>query len=286
VPELPEVETYASDLAGVLVGRKLLGASADWPRQLPLNTPDELSRRVAGQTVVSVSRRGKLLAIRLSTDWLFVHLKMSGRLQVCPASTQPDPWAHVVFQLRGGDELRFVNPRKFGRVYLTHDPDVVVGDLGPEPLSDAFTVDAFRARLRSRRGRLKPLLLDQRFVAGLGNIYTDESLWGASLHPERPANTLTEDDARRLHASIRGVLTRAIEARGTSLSDAGYRDLTGNMGEMQGSLAVYGRAGLPCHRCDTTIERIVVSGRGTHLCTACQKPPIQATHPAGAARAG
>ena len=273
MPELPEVETYAIDLSDALVGRAIAGATVDWPRQLPLNSPAELSRRVAGQTVRSVGRRGKYLAIRLSTDWLFVHLKMSGRLQVCDATERSNPHAHVVFALEDGDELRFVNPRKFGRVYLVADPDDVVGHLGPEPLSNVFTPAALWGGLRRRRARLKPLLLDQTFVAGLGNIYVDESLWCAQLHPLRTTDTLQESDADRLHVCIRDVLTRAIQARGSSLSRGGYRDLTGNMGEMQDTLAVYGRTGHPCTRCGTHIERLVVSCRGTHVCPVCQPEP-------------
>jgi formamidopyrimidine-DNA glycosylase len=273
VPELPEVETYARDLATALVGRRFTGAWVDWPNQLPLNTPEELDARIVGQSVASVGRRGKLLVIVLDGDWLLVHLKMSGRLRICSAHEPADPWAHVVFSLAAGDELRFVDPRKFGRVYLVADPDVVVGRLGPEPLSDEFGIDAFRDRLTGRKARLKPLLTDQTFVAGLGNIYVDESLWQAKVHPLRTADTLTADEIVHLHAAIRDVLRQAVAARGSSLTEGGYRDLTGNMGEMQGSLAAYGRQGKPCRRCGAELVRIVVSGRGTHVCPACQVAP-------------
>jgi formamidopyrimidine-DNA glycosylase len=273
VPELPEVETYARDLAGVLPGRIFRGARTDWPSQLPRNTPGELDRRVRGQAVREVRRRGKYLVFDLTDDVLLVHLKMSGRLQIVPASEPANPHAHVVLDLDRGEELRFHDPRKFGRVYLLADPAPVLGDLGPEPLAPDFDLPAFRARLGSRRGRLKPLLLDQRFVAGLGNIYADEALWAAGLHPLRTADTLSADEQAALHEAIRDTLRRAITARGTSLSAGGYRDLTGNPGEMQGTLQVFRRAGEPCPRCGTQIARIVVGGRSTHLCPTCQAPP-------------
>jgi formamidopyrimidine-DNA glycosylase len=273
MPELPEVETYARDLSGVLPGRTFVGSRVDWARQLPRNTPGELHARIAGQTVSSVDRRGKYLVIRLTADWLLVHLKMSGRLRIVPADAPPDPHAHVVLSLDRRDELRFHDPRKFGRIYLLADPAVVLGRLGPEPLSDALTAEAFRARMRGRRGRLKPLLLDQTFLAGLGNIYVDESLWQARLHPLRGVDTLADADVDRLRDAIRVVLARAIAARGTTFSSAGYRDLTGNMGEMQGTLAVFRRTGEPCPRCGAAVERVVVAARGTHVCPRCQPAP-------------
>lgn len=271
MPELPEVETYARDLAGVLPGRRLTGARVGWPNQLPRNDAGEFSDDVAGQRIEGVSRRGKYLVFRLSRDWLLVHLKMSGRFAIAPRSAPADPHAHLVLALDGDEELRFHDPRKFGRAYLLADPACVLDAVGPEPLDPAFGVEALATRIAGRRGRLKPLLLDQRFLAGLGNIYTDESLWAARLHPVRPADSLDATDVARLHAAIRETLARAVEARGSSLSDAGYRDLTGNPGEMQDTLAVYGRQGEPCRRCGGTIVRTVVAGRGTHLCPACQE---------------
>jgi formamidopyrimidine-DNA glycosylase len=276
MPELPEVETYARDLAGSLSGRRFTGARVDWPRQLPLNGAEELDGRIRGQVVEAVGRRGKYLVLRLTADHLLVHLKMSGRLQIVPAETARNPHAHLVFGMDGGDELRFHDPRKFGRIYLLADVEPVLGPLGPEPLGADFTADLFGKMIAGRRGRLKPLLLDQRFLVGLGNIYVDESLWEARLHPLRSADSLSEDEILRLHAAIRGVLGRAVEARGTSFSTAGYRDLSGNMGEMQGSLAVFRRTGEPCPRCGRPIERMVVGQRSTHFCPGCQPGSVPA----------
>lgn len=273
MPELPEVETYARDLAGSLSGRRFTGAWVGWPRQLPMNGAEEVDGRIRGQVVESVGRRGKYLVLRLTDDHLLVHLKMSGRLQVRAAGSPRNPHAHVVFGLDGGDELRFHDPRKFGRIYLLADAGEVLGPLGPEPLEAGFTADLFGEMIAGRRGRLKPLLLDQRFLVGLGNIYVDESLWEARLHPLRSADSLRGDEILRLHAAIRGVLGRAVVARGTSFSTAGYRDLSGNMGEMQGSLAVFRRTGEPCTVCSTRIERLVVGQRSTHVCPRCQPRP-------------
>ncbi|MEO8083678.1 MAG: bifunctional DNA-formamidopyrimidine glycosylase/DNA-(apurinic or apyrimidinic site) lyase [Ardenticatenales bacterium] len=271
MPELPEVETYARDLALALPGRRIVGARIGWPRQAPRNTAAEMDARVRGQRIVAVGRRGKYICVELTDDWLIIHLKMSGRLQIAPAASPPNRHAHTVFALDGGDELRFHDSRKFGRVYLVANPADVTGRLGPEPLDDAFTLAAFAARIGQRRGRLKPLLLDQTFVAGLGNIYADEALFAAGLHPLRTADTLTDAEVGRLHGAIRDVLAKGVALRGTSFSAGGYRDLTGNLGEMQGTLAVFRRTGQPCPRCSTPIERLVVGGRSTHVCPRCQK---------------
>ena len=161
--------------------------------------------------------------------------------------------------------------RKFGRVYLVDRPERVTAKLGPEPLDEAFTLDLFRTCLTRRSGRLKSLLLDQTFVAGLGNIYADEALFAARLHPLRKADTLTEEEQARLHEAIRMVLRRAVDARGTTLSDQGYVDAEGQTGKYQDRITVYGRGGEACLRCQACIERIVVGGRSTHYCPECQK---------------
>jgi formamidopyrimidine-DNA glycosylase len=210
---------------------------------------------------------------RLSDDWLLVHLKMSGRLQLADEEADPNPYAHVVLPMDDKTELRFHCPRKFGRMYLVSDPGGILGSLGPEPLSSEFGPDVFSELMAQRRGMLKPLLLNQQFIAGLGNIYADESLWASELHPQRRADTLRSGDISRLYWSIRATLVAAIEARGTSLTEGGYRDLTGNMGEMQGSLNVFDRTGEPCPRCGEAITKIRVGGRGTHLCPRCQRAP-------------
>ncbi len=267
MPELPEVENYRRDLQNALVGRRFTEVSVDWPRQIA--TPDVASfvSRVPGQTVQAVERRGKFLIFRLSRDFLLIHLRMSGRLLIVPGNAPPDPHVHVRFALDDGTELRFRDPRKFGRLYLVDDPQQVVGELGPEPLAADFTPQRFAAMLAGRRGRIKPLLLNQRFLAGLGNIYTDEALYLARIHPLRTADTLTPEEIERLHGAIQATLRRAIDQRGTSF-DPFYRDLQGIPGAYE--RVVYGRAGEPCPRCGTPIRRIVVGQRGTYLCPTCQ----------------
>ena len=213
MPELPEVETVARDLRPRLVGATIVGARTSWARTLRTHDPLAFADAVAGRTVESVERRAKQLVIGLSGDAaLTIHLKMTGQLFVVPADAPDDPYVRLVLELADGRELRFRDIRKFGKVGL-YGRDPVSGELvaevggaavfaaiGPEPLADEFTVREFRRRLRRRKGRLKPLLLDQSFVAGIGNIYADESLWRSRLHPLRSASSLRPPDERRLYA--------------------------------------------------------------------------------------
>jgi formamidopyrimidine-DNA glycosylase len=195
---------------------------------------------------------------------------MSGRLLLAPQGAPQH--LRVIFDFSSGEHLFFYCQRKFGRVWLVDDPADVVGDLGPEPLSDDFTVGRFLSLLRRRRGMIKPLLLNQRFIAGLGNIYVDESLFRARLHPRRTADTLTEVEAARLYGAVRHVLRQALAHHGTTFDGIFVRP-QGEEGRQQEGLTVYGRGGQPCVRCGTIVERIVVSGRGTHFCPQCQKDP-------------
>jgi len=270
MPELPEVESIVRGLRSSLVGRTVTAVEIRWPGVVDRPTPDGLVSGLTGRRVTGVSRRAKYILIALGDRHLLVHLRMAGRLLMChnrAMEAVQDPYVRATFDLDDGSVLLFRDVRKFGRLYLVSDPAEVVEALGPEPLADGFTPEALRACLAHRR-QIKPLLLDQHVLAGLGNIYVDESLWEARLHPLRRANTLSEDDVARLFAAVRAVLTRAIENGGTTLRD--YRDCEGEVGQHQYELAVYGRAGEPCPRCGNAIERIVVGQRGTHLCTTCQ----------------
>jgi len=271
MPELPEVETIARGLQPDLEGRIILAAKVYWHRTVATSTVDTFKQRIAGQRVAAVGRRGKYITIRLSRDdWLLIHLKMTGHLQVMPGGTSPDKHVRALFFLDDGRQLVFHDPRKLGRLHLTSEPETIVGDLGPEPLADDFTLEAFAALLRRRRGRLKPLLLNQRFIAGMGNIYADEALFAARLHPQRTADTLDDDEIAALYHAIRRVLRQGIENRGTTLSDRSYRDAEGEEGSNQAQLRVYGRTGQPCVRCGTPVQRIVLSGRSAHFCPRCQ----------------
>jgi formamidopyrimidine-DNA glycosylase len=226
--------------------------------------------QVAGQRVRSVARRGKYVVIELDCGYLLVHLMMSGRLYVVPAEEPLDSHVRVVFDLENGRQMRFQDTRKFGRIHLVDDSEEVTAGLGPEPLDDSFALGDFRHLLARRTGRLKPLLLNQRFLAGLGNIYADEALFAAQLHPLRKADSLTPVEQARLYEVIRAVLSSAVTDRGTTLSDGGYTDVSGQAGTYQAKLAVYSRNGRACPRCQTHIERIVLGGRSAHYCPSCQ----------------
>ena len=270
MPELPEVETFVRALRRPLLGRTIVAARNDWPRHIALPPPDELAARIAGRRIEAIDRRGKYLVFSLSDDEnLIIHLKMTGHLSVVPADTPTDPYAHTIFALDDGRELRFRDPRKFGRVYLVRDPAEVVGPLGPEPLTDAFTAGELAARLAGRRRVLKPLLLDQTFIAGIGNIYADEALFDARLRPTRRSETLSAEEIAALHAAIRKVLALGIEREGASISS--YVKADGQKGDMQNAVAVFRRTGQSCYACGGPIERIVLGGRSTHYCPNCQR---------------
>ena len=281
MPELPEVETVARDLRPRILGATITGARTSWARTLRTHTPESFAEAVAGRRVEGVGRRAKQIVVDLSGDAaLTIHLKMTGQLFVVPAETPEDPYVRLVLELADGRELRFRDIRKFGKVGL-YGRDPLTGELvtevggaavfaaiGPEPLEAAFTVRDFRRRLRRRTGRLKPLLLDQSFLAGIGNIYADEALWSARLHPLRTAGTLRPADERHLYEAIRTILAEAVERRGSSIDD--YTAPDGD-GSMQEHLQVYQRTGEACPRCGRAVKRIVVGARSTHFCSWCQR---------------
>ena len=284
MPELPEVETVVRDLRPRIVGAEISGARSSWSRTLRTHDPDGFDAAVRGRRIEAVGRRAKLLVIELSGGVaLTIHLKMTGQLFVVPAATPVDPYVRLILAFADGRELRFRDIRKFGRVgfyerhpgtgELVNEPggSAVFAGHGPEPLDPGFTVAVFRRHLRARKGRLKPLLLDQSFIAGIGNIYADEALWAARLHPLRSASSLRPDDERRLYLAIRSILSEAIERRGSSIDD--YTAPDGD-GEMQEQLQVYQRTGEPCPRCGRPIRRIVIGARATHFCSWCQRLPL------------
>lgn len=270
MPELPEVETVVRGLRPVLVGRTLDTLWFDWPRSVQTPTPEEFAARIQGQRVNAISRRAKYIVIHLEHDYLLVHLKMTGRLYVMARdeTTEADRWVHVKFGLDDNKELRFSDSRKFGRVYLTTDIDTITGGLGPEPLEDTFDPATFAARLRSRNKSIKALLLDQTFVAGIGNIYADEALHRAGIHPLRLTRGLNNEEVGRLYETVRAALNDGIQREGASIN--WYRKPDGSKGTSQEHFYVYGREGKPCLTCGAPIEKIRVAQRGTHFCAACQ----------------
>lgn len=282
MPELPEVETVRRNLATVLPGRRVEAVEVRSPHCLAEPDPELFRRSLTGRTIRGVGRRGKYLLLDLDGGFvLAVHLRMTGRLvyevpgtgPAAAGETAPDPHTHAVLRLSGGGRLSFRDVRKFGRLYLTPSLSSLLpaGKLGPEPLEEGFTPEALASRLKGRQARVKAMLLDQRVVAGVGNIYADEALFLAGIHPERRAGSLRKAEVERLHAAVRQVLEEGIRHRGTTFSD--YRDGFGEPGGYGERLAVYGREGAPCRRCGGPVSRIRSGGRSSYFCPACQRPP-------------
>jgi len=278
MPELPEVETIARDLnAAGVVGKTLTCAHVYWDRTIAEPSVPEFCRLIEKKQIAAVGRRGKFLVIDFTGGGhLLVHLRMSGRLHLVPSGGQRLPHEHVVFAFEDGGELRFHDTRKFGRVYLMADAEPILGRLGPEPLDPMFTPRILFEGMRKRSRRVKPLLLDQGFVAGLGNIYTDEALWEAKIHPRRLSDSLAQKEAETLHAAIRRVLRRGIKNLGTSLGTgkANFYSVGRRRGRNRDELKVFRRTGEACPRCAAKIKRIVVGQRSTHICPHCQKEQV------------
>lgn len=270
MPELPEVETIARHLRmgdadrPPLPGRTIDRVTVRWPRHIATPPAAQFQHQIVGRTIRDVDRRGKYLVFPLDSGTMLIHLKMSGDLAVAPTDSPAGRFDHTVFHLNGGWDLRFGDSRKFGKVFLLGDPNPILRELGPEPLGGAFTARSFGAGLRRHRRSLKPLLLDQTFLAGLGNIYADEALHRARLHPLRRSDSLTDEEVRRLWRGIRAALRAGLRHNGASI-DWVYRG-----GGFQNHFRVYQRAGEPCGACGAPIRRIVVGQRSTHFCPKCQ----------------
>ena len=265
MPELPEVETIIRGLRPALLGKSIHSADLRWKRTLAAPTPAKFIQRIQGQQIQEIVRRAKFLQFKLSTYQLIVHLRMSGDLFVAQGLYPPAIHDRLILNLKDGMSLVFSDPRKFGRVWLVDDPAQLFQNLGPEPLASDFSADWLYAALQARHRQLKPLLLDQSFIAGLGNIYTDEALHMAKLHPLVLSDSVTRKQAERLHQAIQAILREGIRRNGASI-DWVYRG-----GDFQNHFRVYGREGQPCPVCGTHIKKIVVGQRGTHICPHCQK---------------
>ncbi len=277
MPELPEVETLRRDIEKEFVGKRIKGVDVTGSRSVRRHTTaGEFSARVQGRTLVAVRRRGKYLLLRLdSGDVLVAHMGMSGQLLRVNAKEPVARHTHVVLAFAGAAQLRFVDPRTFGELFVTApghlEEDVPeLAHLGFDPLDDRMTWSRFGALLAARKTKLKPLLMDQRFVAGIGNIYSDEILFAAGLRHDRGSDTLTPQEVRRLYRSMVEILQEAVRHRGSSLDDEQYRDIFGDVGEFQRLHNVYARAGEACPRCRSTIVRVKANGRSTFYCPHCQ----------------
>ncbi|MBI5670040.1 MAG: bifunctional DNA-formamidopyrimidine glycosylase/DNA-(apurinic or apyrimidinic site) lyase [Chloroflexi bacterium] len=268
MPELPEVETVVRGLRAPLIGRTITGVWTDWPKVIRPYPPEEFAARVVGQTFRAINRRAKYILCQLDHDILAIHLKMTGRLYVSEAPEAADRWVHFRLALDNGQYLHFSDARRFGRVFLGMRLEEFAPNLGPEPLEDSFTVEVLRERLGKRQRNIKALLLDQSFIAGVGNIYADEALFRAGIHPLRRASNLTEAEIQRLYETIRAALAAGIDYEGASIN--WYRKPDGTAGKSQEHFFVYHREGQPCARCGQLIVKIRVSQRGTHYCPNCQ----------------
>lgn len=268
MPELPEAETIARGLDAAVRGRIIDSVRVRRPRNV-IATQDAL-RRLRGDRIDSVGRRGKYVVVRLASGTLvIVQLRMTGRLLALRAAQKPPASSRFELHLRGGGTVCFADVRKLGRVSIVAPEAAWDEHLGIEPLGPGFTVPAFAAMLSGRPTPVKVLLLDQRRIAGIGNIYACEALWQAGIRPTLAARAVTGQAVRRLHRAIVDVLTRAVERRGSSVDD--YVDAEGGRGDFQGALQVYGRRGKPCPRCGKAVVRTVLAARGTWWCRTCQR---------------
>jgi formamidopyrimidine-DNA glycosylase len=274
MPELPEVETVARSLlqgqgtGATLLGQRVARARVDWARTIAFPSAAGFRKRVVGQSVKGVGRRGKFIRIDLDKDSLLVHLRMSGDLMLGYEAKPIGSHSRMELYFDSGLQLSFNDPRKFGRVWLVSELDQVLSELGPEPFDAKLTPARFHTMLTSRNRQLKPLLLDQTFLAGLGNIYADEALWTARLHPLTPSGGVSKQQAGDLLRAIRKVLREGIRRNGASI-DWVYRG-----GDFQNHFKAYQQTGEPCPRCGTPIRRTLVGQRSTHFCPKCQKSKI------------
>ena len=287
MPELPEVETLRRDLEKEVVGRRIKTVEVTGNRAIRRHkTKAEFISRLEGHKITGVSRKGKYLVVALDptagpsgekhSDVLVVHLGMSGQVLRAKSTKEALPkHTHVVVTFSQGGQLRFVDPRTFGELFVTAAGEVEkavpeLAHLGFDPLEEVMSWNRFAELLHARKVKLKPLLMDQQFLAGIGNIYADEILWAAGLRHDRPSDSLSSQEVRRLYRALVETLQDAIKHRGSSLADEQYKDLFGQVGDFQSLHKVYDREGEPCRRCRSPIVRLKTQGRSTFLCQQCQ----------------
>jgi formamidopyrimidine-DNA glycosylase len=278
MPELPEVETIRRDLEKEVVGRRIKQVAVSNDRAIRRHeAADSFTSHLESRKITAVHRRGKYLLLWLEGgDVLVVHLGMSGQLLRARSTKEPmEKHTHVVVTFTQGGQLRYVDPRTFGEMFVTAGGELEhqvpdLAHLGFDPLDDVMSWNRFGELLQARHSKLKPLLMDQKFVAGLGNLYADEILWNAGLRWDRGSDSLSSQEVRRLYRAMTETLQDAIKHRGSSLADEQYRDLFGEVGDYQGHHNVYDREGEPCRRCRSPIVRVKTQGRSTFMCEHCQ----------------
>lgn len=272
MPELPEVETVRKWLEQLVVGKTIQSVDIFWSRIVE-NDNKQFCDALVGQMIKNIERRGKFLIFKLSDSDLISHLRMEGKYEYFEKNEPLEKHTHVVFHFTDESELRYLDVRKFGRMSLVRKDEALLEKnlrvLGPEPTAEEFLLRDFRCEIKEKHKAIKPLLLEQKLVVGLGNIYVDETLWQAKIHPERLSDSLKPKEITLLHETIIDVLGRAVEAGGSTIRT--YINALGEAGKFQQELKVYGKTGAPCERCGTPIVKIKVAQRGTHFCPKCQK---------------
>ncbi len=272
MPELPEVETVRKGLENLVKNKRINQVDIYWPRIIDHTDIEEFRLNLIGEVIENVERRGKFLIFKLTHFDMLSHLRMEGKFEYHKTKDPILKHTHVIFKFDDGTELRYLDVRKFGRFVLldkgaAHEYKGLK-KLGPEPVAEDFKLATFEKKLKMKKKAIKPLLLDQSLVTGLGNIYVDETLFRAEIHPEQEANTLTNEEVKRLHQEIIAVLGEAVEAGGTTIRT--YKNALGDAGTFQVSLLVYGQTGEACPRCGNEIVKKKVAQRGTHYCPECQ----------------
>lgn len=273
MPELPEVETVVKDLnKSLLIGVKISSVEVFWTRTIATLEISDFLKRIRNQTIERITRRGKFIVMTLTNYTLLVHLRMTGKFSLSKGK-EVTPHERVRVHLNDGRFLHYEDQRKFGKWYLVENPEDKFGLLGIEPLSKEFTLEAFQNILKKSTQQIKPFLLNQRHIVGLGNIYADEALWEAKIHPKRTVQSLKQKEIKELHQAIPKVLKLGIAHMGTSLGSklANYFSVNGRRGGNQTQLKVFRRDGLLCSRCQTVVAKIKLAQRGTHFCPHCQK---------------
>jgi len=269
MPELPEVETIKNELLPHIIGRKVTGIDLFWERMVRQPSAEEFRSHLIGQRITGASRRGKYLILNLdSGEALILHLKMTGSLLVKPASAEPEKFVHAVIYLDNETAIHFRDMRKFGAMWLAEDASSVVGELGVEPLEADFTPQILAQLLRGRTAPIKALLCDQDFIAGVGNMYADEALFAAGIHPMRTGGSLSSEEIGRLHHAIRQILREAVGSKGASVDT--YLRPGGELGTAHFNFQVAHRGGEKCSVCGTPIQRLPVRNRGSYFCPKCQ----------------
>lgn len=275
MPELPEVETVRKGLLQLVLNKEIATVTVFWPKIIAAPEVEIFKSELVGQKIETIGRRGKYLIFELSDYELISHLRMEGKYEffASDAKALVTKHTHVIFHFTDGSQLQYRDVRKFGRMALVLKGEAQnfkgIAQLGPEPTPETFKLAQFKSDLKKTKREIKPALLDQKMVTGLGNIYVDEALWLAKIHPMQPCDSLNDAQIKRLRLCIIDVLNRAVAAGGTTVRT--YLNALGKAGSFQLSLNVYGKTGQPCPRCQTPIEKIKVAQRGTHLCPHCQK---------------